>query len=280
MISIVQPIAVGNGLRVFLQPPSGAQYWRVLRKDTDDFVGAYDPAALLVHEGTDKSVIDVAGLYNDTTVYYRVFYWMRETMSSAAHWEASASAIGKPKATFSDLSADPLTTVRNRLDLGLQVYVQRGQLTHSTGRIPVMTASPLFEETPLPVVTMHVASDASNERFIGDMLQRDTFNAADGTWHSMEGWFSRWQLTIVGWCLNADERIALRNAMKAVLMGNLTVFDAAGMMQVDLQFTDTEDFQSYNAPVYMVNCTLTCYAPAMVNGIDPAIRDVVFSIRS
>lgn len=269
MIYFVQSLDIGNAIRVLLRPPAGATEWRLLRKDTDDFSGHDDPSALLVHQGTETAVIDVAGLYNGLTVYYRAFYLV------GAVWMPSASAAGKADATFTDLSADPLTVVRNRLDLGLQVYVDRGLLSHSTGHIPVMTASPLMEETPLPVVTLHVAADSSSERFIGDVLGGDVFNALENEWESVEGYLSRWQLTIVGWCLNADERMTLRAAMKAVLMGNLAVFDAAGMMQVDIQMSDTEDFQSYSAPIYMVSCTLTCVASSMVSGIDPAIRDVV-----
>ena len=272
MISFIQPLAIGNALRVYLRPPPGATVWRLLRKDADTFAGHDDPSALLVHEGTETAVTDVAGLYNGLPVFYRAYYFV------AGIWVDSASATGTADSTFSDLSADPLTVVRNRLDLGLQVYVQRGLLTHDHGRIPVMTASPLVEETPLPVVTLHVAADTSQERFVGDLLGADWFDG--GNWHSAEGWLSRWQLTIVGWTLNADERIALRGAMKAVLAGNLSIFEAAGMSQIDLQFSDAEDFQSYTAPIYMVNCSLSCYAPSLVDGIDPAIRDVVVKLRS
>lgn len=52
------------------------------------------------------------------------------------------------------------------------------------------------------------------------------------------------------------------------------------MSQIDLQFSDVEDFQSYTAPIYMANCSLTCYAPSLVDGIDPPIRDVVVKLRS
>lgn len=272
MISFIQPLAIGNALRVYLRPPPGAVRWRLLRKDVDSFAGHDDPSALLVHDGTESVVTDVAGLYNGAQTFYRAFYLV------AGAWVDSPSAVGRPDATFSDLSADPLTLVRNRLDLGLQQYVQRGILSHDHGRIPVMTASPLVEETPLPVVTLHVAADSSQERFVGEMLGPDWFDGVD--WHSAEGWLSRWQLTIVGWTLNADERATLRQAMKAVLMGNLSIFDAGGMSQIDLQFSDVEDFQSYTAPIYMANCSLTCYAPSLVDGIDPPIRDVVVKLRS
>lgn len=270
---MVYVLPIGNALRILLNPVAGATEWRLLRLDTDAFAGPFDPSALVVHAGNDKAITDTTALFNGVTVYYRAYYKV------GANWIASATKSGTPNATMADLSADPQTIVRNRLDLGLQLYVNRGDLIHVNNRIPVMTASPLMEETPLPVVTVHLASDASAERFIGDMVAADTFSQADGKWHSSDGWFSRVQLTIVGWCLNADERVVLRNAMKAVLMGNLSVFDAAGMMQVDLQFSDMEDFVTYAAPVYQAICNLTCYAPAMVDGTDPAILDVITSLK-
>ena len=272
MISLVQVIASGNALRLLLQPPAGSLKWRVLRKDTDTFTDVNDAGAFLVYDGTERSFLDVAGLYNGQKVYYRAYYW------NGSVWLASASAFGTPEATFSDLSADPLTIVRNRLDLGLQVYVDRNKIAAPSGAVKVMTASPLAEEISWPVVTIHVASDASAERFIGELVANDTFDPVGNQWDEYEGWFSRVQLTIVAWCLNADERIVLRQAMKAVLMSNLTVFDAAGLMQIDLQFSDQEDFTSYAAPIYQALCNFTCYAPSVVEGTDPAIRDVISTL--
>lgn len=268
MITTVYAPSVGNALRIYIRPTAGAVLWRLLRKTTDDFTGADDSAAFLVEEGTSKSILDTVNLFNGTRYFYRAYYLI------GSDWIGSASASGVPVATFSDLSVDPLLMVRERLDLGLQVYVDRGALSHVSGRIPVMTASPLMEETPLPVVTVHLASDASSDRFIGDFVTPDTYSISDGNWTSYEGWLSSVQLTIGVWVLNADERADLRKAIKAILMANMPVFAEGGLSQVDMQFSDVEDFTSYSAPVYEAICTFTCKAPSLVDGTDPAISEV------
>lgn len=250
-------------------PPAGTTRIVLLRKDADTFTGWNDPAAYVVMDGMEKSLVDTAGLYNGVTFYYRAYYW------NGSVWLASGTKPATPAATFVDQSVDVVSVVRDRVDLGMQVYIQRGLLSHPMNHIPVMTASPLVEEVPLPVVTLHLASDSSDVRFVGDMIANDVFNGSDGLWHSFDGWFSRVQLTIVAWCMNADERAALRNALKAVLISNMAVFDAAGLMQVDMQFSDLEDFVTYAAPIYQAVCNFTCYAPSAVEGVDPAIRDVL-----
>lgn len=270
MISLVQHLPVGNAVRLLLRPPPGATDWRVLRKDADAFSGADDPAAVLVYAGDDPTVLDVS-VVNGVSVFYRAYYRV------AGVWQESASASALPQATFTDLSADPQTLVRNRLDLGLQVYVARGELTHDMGHIPVLTSSPAAEDIVFPVVTVRLMADSSDERFVGDVVARDVFDADAFDWHSADGCLDRVQLQIVGWSLNADERALLRRAMRAVLLGNVPVFDAAGLAQVDWQFVDSEDFESYDAPVWQSVCTLSCLAPVLVDGTDPAIRDVVIT---
>lgn len=274
MILLVQPLNIGSAIRVLLKPPQGATRWRLLRKDTDDFSGNDDSSALLVHDGAELAVTDIAGLYNGHRVYYRAYYHIGND------WVASNTASGVPSAGFSDDSTDPLLLVRDRLDFGLSVYVERGQLAHSAGRIPVLTASPLLEQTPLPVVVVHLSSDSSSSQFIGGVMSGDYFDEDSGLWLSGAGWLSRWQLTIVGWSLNADERIVLRQAIKAVLAGNLEVFDAAGMVEVDVSFSDTEDFETYTAPLYMTHCTLTCLAPTQIGSTSAPIQEITILNRS
>lgn len=269
MISMVQKIPAGNGLRVWMTPPVSAKRIRLLRKESDSFSGVDDPGALRVSDGVEKTVTDVYALYNGIPVYYRAYYLV------GSAWVASATVSATPAATFMDLSVDPLTVVRDRLELGFQVYVQRGSLQHERDYIPVLTASPQIEDVPLPLVTVHLAADAPDLRFIGELVANDVFSGDEGMWHSFEGGFSRTDLTIVCWSLNADERIVMRNALKTVLLANLPVFDAAGLLQVSWSFSDQEDFTTYAAPVYQAMCNFTCYAPSAVESVDPAIRDVV-----
>lgn len=272
MIAMVHAPSVGNALRVVLMPPQGVARIVLLRKDADTFAGHDDPDALVIHDGpVVRAVLDTTGLYNGVPVFYRAYYLI------GGAWLPTASVRGVPAASFADVSIDPLTIVRNRLDLGLRVYLERGLFSHPMGHIPVMTASPLMEEIPLPVVTIHVASDSSDQRFIGDIVSREVFNPDAFEWSGFDGWYSRVTLTLVAYCLNADERIALRNAMKTVLMSNMAVFDAEGLMQVDMQFSDQEDFVSYAAPIYMAVCNFSCYAPSAVESVDPAVRNVLLT---
>lgn len=272
MIAMVHAPSVGNALRVVLMPPQGVSRLVLVRKDADAFSGRQDPDALVIYDGPRVgAVLDSTGLYNGVPVFYRAYYLI------GGAWLPTASVRGVPAASFADVSIDPLTIVRNRLDLGLRVYLERGLFSHPMGHIPVMTASPLMEEIPLPVVTIHVASDSSDQRFIGDIVSREVFNPDAFEWSGFDGWYSRVTLTLVAYCLNADERIALRNAMKTVLMSNMAVFDAEGLMQVDMQFSDQEDFVSYAAPIYMAVCNFSCYAPSAVESVDPAVRNVLLT---
>ena len=275
MISFVYPIPVGNALRVLLMPPALASRWKLLRKGSDDISGVDDPLALVISEGCEKCVTDTLGLINDVPVYYQAFYLFGST------WVASASKAGTPHAGFIDNSVDPMTVVRDRLELGLAVYVARGQLTNERGFIPVLTASPQIEEVPLPLVTVHLAADSPDMRSLGELIASDEYSGVDSMWHSFEGGYSKTDLTIVGWCLNADERIVIRNAVKSVLMANLPIFDAEGLLLVSWNFTDTEDFTSYAAPVYQSICTFTCYAPGAIESVEAAaVVDVVSSFTT
>ena len=89
MISIVQPLHIGNALRLFIEPPAGAVRWRILRKGSDSFVDHDDQGALVVYEGDDKVVIDSAHLQNEVMAFYRPFY-----TSDGITWAAGPTASG------------------------------------------------------------------------------------------------------------------------------------------------------------------------------------------
>ena len=92
MIRFLQPIASGNAIRLLLVPPSGADKWRVLCKETDDFSGYDDPNAYLVYEGDDRTIADHQFLINDQLYYYKAYYWANGA------WQASERATGMPSA--------------------------------------------------------------------------------------------------------------------------------------------------------------------------------------
>lgn len=276
MIALLHRLPVGNAVRVLLMPPPGAVSWRVLRKGADTIVGPDDDEALTVFEGIDRSFLDATWLENGVTAYYQPFY------RTSGGWASAPAVSITPAATFSDASADPQRLVRDRLELGLRAYVARGDLAHEMGFIPVLTAPPLLEEIRLPVVTVELASAPDAQRFIGNAVGLDQVDADAGQWTFAEGIFSRTQLEITAWSLNSDERIALRRALRMLLLGNEPVFGDAGLAEVEVSaLSDLNDFESYHAPIYRTACTFNCLAPVVLNSQEPvAVRDVVSTLRS
>ena len=269
MISFIQPLAAGNALRISLEVPAGAKGMRLLRKVSDSFTGWNDPAALVVADEVDRSVLDTASLTNGALYYYRSYYFIGN-----AWVDSGATRSATPAATYRAIGGDVLSVVRERLDLGLQAEVARGTLTHDDNHIPVHTAPPVFEEVTWPIVTLHLQNDASGERAIGEMVNPDQFDPTAGTWGESEGWLKNVQLMVMAWSLNPDQRIELRKAIERIVIANLPVFDNAGMTQVQLSMQDTEDFESYSAPVYQAMGTFSCTAMIVVGSDVDAISDV------
>ncbi|MFZ4538512.1 hypothetical protein [Propionivibrio sp.] len=269
MITLAQPLPTGNATRLMLNPPAGATRCVLLRKTADTFTAWNDTGAVVVYDGPpERAVLDWSGLVNGIPYFYVLYSLV------AAVWQASASRSVTPAAIDSDLSVDVLSIVRERIDLGLQVEVTRGNLNNKNGRIQVLTAPPLYDNLAWPVVTVHVNSDSSSDRALGEMMAEDVFNSDSFEWESSEGWLSKWSIGISGWSLNPDERIALRKAIKRIVLGNLPIFNDAGMMMIDLSQQDAEDFERYSAPVYQINGTLTCTAMSLNSALEGAIRVV------
>lgn len=268
MISMIQPVPVGNALRLWLSPPVPSARIRLLRKETDDFAGWDDPDAMVVSEGTERAVTDFAGLMNGVPVFYRAYYLVNGA------WVSSATRTATPTANFTPEFVDPLSIVRDRLELGLAQFVTSGKLAHERGYISVLTASPQIEDIVFPLVTVHLTGDAPEIRAIGEEVSVDYFDPINGLWHSAEGALSRTDLTIVGWALNADERIALRQALKAVLLANLPIFEAAGLMQVAYSFNDMDDYETYTSPMFQAVGSFNCLAASVVETTDTPIREV------
>lgn len=277
MISMVHPLPIGNALRLFLQPQAGAVLWRVLRKDQDDFSGPDDPSALLVHEGDMTGLVDAEFLANGVQVFYRPYYRMAD-----GSWVAGPVAVGTPAATYQDLSTDALTVVRDRLEAGLQVEVQRGSIASNLGYVQAFTAPPAFDVVHFPAVTIHVESEKPSDRGIGDYIGGDALDFEDGQWSDSEGWFADVHLQIIGWSMNADERASIRQAIRRVIAGNLSVFSGLGLDLVSLQQSDVDLMNGeYGVPqMFQSAGSFPCLAPVRVAGEVPAISDAVVLARS
>ena len=244
MIRFVQPIASGNAIRLLLGPPTGASRWRVLRKEADDFTGDDDPAAFIAYEGTETTVVDHQLLINGQLYYYKAYYWVNSA------WQASATATGMPSAAYQDAGTDVLSLLRDRLDYGFRVEVERGVISHEYNAVPVLTAPPIFEDTRWPCVTVHLQSESPVVRGIGEIMLPDSFDSETESWDVGEGWLASTQLQIVTWSLNPDERIEMRKAVRRIIQANLSLFDSEGVVNIEISQQDVEDFTSYQAPVY------------------------------
>jgi hypothetical protein len=265
MISFLQALAAGNAVSVILQPPQGALKWSVLRKTTNDIAGLSDPAATLVYTGSDKYFVDTSGLINGLTYFYEPFYY------DGKQWSAGAIASVVPQCSFEFIQTDVQTFLRDRIAAGLAAAVARQAIFPQSGAIPVLTASPVFEDVSFPVVTVHLQSDGSSERAVGEAIGADV---DDETLGQFEGWLSRYQLAIAISSLSSDERITLRNLVKSIVQANLQIFESVGMELIDLQFSDQEDFTTYNVPMFQSLGAFSCVAPASIQAAVPSIEAI------
>jgi len=271
VISLTQPLPAGNAVRVYLTPPTGAAWWRVLRRTADAFTGPTDAGAVVVADQCDDNVVlDTTALENGTTYYYRAYYWTGST------WQDSgASKTAVPDATYQGDDVDPQTLIRDRLALGMAVEVQRQALKPASGKVPVITAPfSLPDSITFPCISVHLEEDTRADRSVGEIHFPGEADGM-GAWRDTEGFLSQITLAVVGVSLNPDERIALRQAIQRVLAINAPVFDAAGLVLCQFSQKDSEQFQEQGAPLYLTEGTFTCLAPSYVTAPVPVITTVI-----
>lgn len=261
MISMIQPVAIGNALKLFLTPPANAEYWRVLRKGTDDITDENDPYALVAYEGDDRVFVDCASLQNDIRAYYTPFYRVNGA------WVRGQGNYGTPQATYEDHSTEVLTLFRDRLEAGLTVEVERGNLLNELGYIQVLTAPPAMNmNISFPLVTVTLEDESPSVRGIGENVIGQFTDVEDETWLEEEGWLANVRLTVAGYSFNPDERIELRKAIRRVIVGNLSVFASHGVILPVLTLSDTDAVNGEfgETPMYLVTGDFTCTAPVRV----------------
>lgn len=273
MITYLAPLPIGNAARCLFSAPAGATACKVLRRATLPFVGGInDTGAAVVYDGSpsEPGFIDAQSLQNDTLAYYQDYYLV------AGVWTFDAGPVSvTPTATGQIAGPDPQELVRDRLEWGLKVEVDAGRLKHVDGAIPTLSAPPIYEETQFPIVTVHLAGMEPFAHGVGEVPAPDVFDLDADDWLDAEGYLIRFRLTVVAWIVgNPDTRIALRKAIHRILLGNLPVFADKGFIEVEWSAVDSEDFESYGAPMYQSIFTLTGIAPSAISALSPAIDDV------
>lgn len=275
MITFMKPLAAGAAFRILVQMPVGATRYRLLRRTDPNFAGADDPAAFPVFEGTAYAVIDSEGIVDGSDYYYLDYHLIDGV------WMSGPRILGgRAVASYLDTSVDVVEVLRRRLEAGLIEELKRKTLKHQASKIPVLIASPPFDETRWPLVTIHVADNSPAERFLGESLSSDTYNEVQDVWEDAEGWLSRWQLAVIGWSKSPDDRKALRDAIRRLVVANLPVFEAEGMSTVSFTQQDVDDFESYGAPVYETVGTFSCIARTSVNTTENPIREVEVTLNA
>jgi hypothetical protein len=277
MIRMIEPYACGSAVGILLEPAANTQRWRLLRKESDSFSGEADAGAVLVAEDTDTGILPAVadtGVLDGRTYYYALY----EHDGSA--WGDPDIRAGEPGYALSDQSADVYTLIRDGLRRGFASEVAAGTLhaNRESGRIDVLNAPPQWERTRWPVVTLHLSQDASGERAIGEAIAGGP-EPDDGAWQEAEGWLSRWNMKIMVWSLNPDERIVLRQAVKRLVIGLLPLLDAQGVVTPELTMEDVDQVSEFPAPVYGAVGSFTCLAPSVVTHDTPAIARIDLSIN-
>lgn len=270
---MVQPLHVGNALRLFIEPPAGAVRWKVLRKGSNTFSSHDDASAVVAYEGDERVIVDSAFLQNQVMAFYRPFY-----TSDGLVWTAGPTASGTPDAIYEDMSVDVLSVLRQRIESGLLVECQRGNFATELGYIQVYTASPSLErDLAMPLVTVHLENEEPGERFVGEDMIGDQFDEIGGDWSESEGWLANVSVTLIGWSLNSDERLELRKAIRRIVVANLPVFADEGWQQCSLSQQDIDAVNGeYPAHIYQVMSTFTCLAPVRVAGrVNSVINEVI-----
>ena len=277
MITMIQPLTAGNALRLFIQPPTGAVRWKVLRNGNGVFTGHDDASSIVAYDGADKVTLDTAFLQNEVMAFYKPFYTF-----DGATWTPGAVASATPRGTYEDFSTDVMSQLRDRLEAGLLIEVQRGNLVNELGYIQVYTAAPSMErDLRMPLVTLHLEDESPTERSLGEYVGGDEFDPISGEWLDAEGWLANVRVAVIGWSLNGDERIELRKALRRIVVANLPVFEAFGWSTVNFTQQDMDALSGeYPAPIFQVMSTFTCLAPVRVGGRTPVGVTDIISARS
>ena len=268
-ITLLEPVFSGNAVRVFMDPPRRSLFWRLLRRTADTFTGADDAGAVLVADHcTDNVWLDTKALINGTSYCWRLYSW------DGLSWSASDTATATPAATYEGDDCDPQQIVRDRVEAGLRVEIERGNLLPESGKIPVLKGPfQVADKVVFPTVFVHHDQVTPSDRALGeDAVGLGLLD--DGDWFETEGWLARTVLNIGIVSLNLDERNALRRAVVRVMQANLTVFAAAGLSLIEFSLTDSEDLESKNVPLFMAGGSFSCVSHSFVGRRVSPVRDV------
>lgn len=259
MIQFAHALPAGNATRLLFEV-GGARPWRLVRK-FDSAPSAVDDGDLLDEDSGpgEWSHVDWNGLSNGREVHYALFAFVD------SDWvlDGTTRAV-TPQYIQEPLYASPdfVGFIRQRLEDGLACEVAANTLRHASGFIPVLTAYPQIESVRMPVVTAVLKDRRAEVRGVGEYLAEDTLQGS--VWSEYAGWLDRSTLEIVVWALSHGDRVRLRDAVQRVIMLNLPVLQFEGYLTPEITESDTQDFESYKAPIFQTIFNLSAVHPTLV----------------
>lgn len=262
MIQFLHALPCGNAASITLDPHGIP--WVLLRRTDDEFTGYPDTDAVVVRsgDGTEGShtIIDYTGLTNGEMVWYQM--WFEGDPWYSVEDPESVTPAYETHPGFQ--IPDPVTLVRQRLELGIAAEVAAGELTHPRGKIDILRSPPIIDNVVFPCITVLLESTTPEERGIGEIVIPDFFAEADDRWESYTGWLDRTRIQIGVWSLNAEERDDVRRAVQKILTTNLPVFDDAGLLLIEFPPSEQFDPASFGVPVYQSVFSFSCLHPSLV----------------
>lgn len=281
-ILYAKPLPAGNATRIILQPaneyedPENVETaWKVLRRQAADPVDADDPAAFVVYYGGNEAdLIDSELLVNGVVYHYAVFPRANGTFQDPVRFNLTPA---RSQRIYGD---EPFLLLRDRVAKYIDACVADGELNPPSGFVKTQVTPPIFEETAWPVVTLSLITDRPEVRSIGDGIGGEA-RLSDGQWYEAGGgWLSRVQIAVTGWSKNGEERLLLRRVLKAAILGQMEVLDAAGLTNISVTVADHDELQQYPVPVYCAVATVDFLAPSIVLAQTAPISDVTVDVSN
>lgn len=261
MLVYAAPLAAGNAVVLLADPPADAQACRVVRDDVVVEQFAATP-------GQRVEYVDHTGLINGQAYAYALL-WLID-----GEWADGGTATLTPAVTYSSRVPDAMTLVMDRIDLGLRIEVERGDIEPPSGGVVSVLRAPTQEDnTRLPLVTVEFAGSQSDERALGEIWNRDDATD-DGNWIERAGWMRREELVLVAWTLNPDQRHNYRRALERILLANLPIFEAGGLLMPEYTVSDQDLFTEHAAPIHAASLNLSYRVLVEGGALLPSIADI------
>ena len=243
---------------LYLEPPVGPSHLRLVRR--------YNQAFPALPTGAGNTEIYAGPLTAGVLDWHEVLpgavHWYAPYYLTGATWTLGTAHSITPTIQTHAPTLDSLDVLRERVEVGLNALLADGYLRHPRNQFSVLTAPPVLEDACFPAVAVHLDQAVADTHFVGGFIGEDS--TEDGLQRETEGWWARYQVQVEAWSLNPDERRLLRRALRDILVAGRDVLELIGLMELEVSLADSEDFQSYNAPLYHTVAKLSYLAPDVV----------------